>query len=132
MEIEAKHPQLVTRIKAVFADTFVVILLMMLATQLLSSYEITSKNSRIISMIIIISHEPILVSFIGGSIGHYLVRIRVKNQGNLRNNVSLSFAILRFLIKIFLDWISLLTVTNDKKKRAIHDIASNSVVIVKP
>ena len=47
----------------------------------------------------------------------------------MTKNISFPFALVRYLLKMFLGWISLLTITANDKKKAIHDFVAKSVVI---
>lgn len=58
-----------------------------------------------------------------------IMGLRVKNESNEEKNILFHKAILRYLVKSSLGWISLLTVSGNKKKKAIHDKVAGSVVI---
>ena len=76
-------------------------------------------------------YDPLMTSMAGGTLGHMAVGIRVKKQGKEEENIHFFAALLRFAVKSFLGWISLLTVTANQRKRAIHDMAGGSVVVFK-
>jgi uncharacterized RDD family membrane protein YckC len=78
-----------------------------------------------------ILYDPIFTSSFGGTIGHMIIGIRVKRERDMEKNILFPFAMLRYLAKVLLGWISLLTVTGNEKKRAIHDLIVGSVVIYK-
>jgi len=65
----------------------------------------------------------------GGTIGHFLIGIRVKRERKPEKNIIFPFALIRFVVKATLGWISLLTVSNNLKRKAIHDHMIGSVVI---
>ena len=68
-------------------------------------------------------------SFFGQSIGHSYLKIKVVTDDVSQKNISFPIAIIRFLCKAFLGWLSFLTVATSKKKKAIHDAIANSVII---
>jgi uncharacterized RDD family membrane protein YckC len=76
-------------------------------------------------------YDPILTAFTGGTIGHKLMKLKIKQLQDPEKNTSLLAALLRFLIKGMLGWISFFTVTGNTNKRAIHDLASGSITLKK-
>ncbi len=79
-------------------------------------------------VIVIILYEPILVT-LGCTIGQLFMNIRVRDFRNPERKLSFYLVILRFIIKIILGWLSFLTVTFNINRRAIHDLASGSIMI---
>ena len=77
----------------------------------------------------ILLYDPFFTSHYGGTIGHSFSKITVRKDIDRENHIGFTSALLRFIIKISLGWFSLLTVTGNKKKKAIHDFVVNSVVI---
>ena len=63
------------------------------------------------------------------TIGQKITGIRVRTVVNYKN-ISIPAAYLRIVIKIFLGFISLLSIPVSKDRRAIHDFASGSIVIM--
>jgi uncharacterized RDD family membrane protein YckC len=57
------------------------------------------------------------------------MNLTVRKFDDQSSNISIGKAFLRFIIKILLGWISFITVTSNKNKRAIHDLVSGSIVI---
>ena len=79
-------------------------------------------------VIVIIFYEPILVT-LGCTIGQFFMNIRVRDFRNPEKKLSFYLVIVRFIIKIILGWLSFLTVTFNINRRAIHDLASGSIMI---
>ena len=79
-------------------------------------------------VIVIIFYEPILVT-LGCTIGQFFMNIRVRDFRNPEKKLSFYLVIVRFIIKIILGWLSFLTVTFNMNRRAIHDLASGSIMI---
>jgi len=79
-------------------------------------------------VIVIILYEPILVT-LGCTIGQFFMNIRVRDFRNPEKKLSFYLVIFRFIIKIILGWLSFLTVTFNINRRAIHDLASGSIMI---
>ena len=55
--------------------------------------------------------------------------IAVPEPSDLSENISFPLAVLRYLIKKSLGWISLISVTANDKREAVHDFLAKSVVI---
>ncbi len=118
------------RIKAVLADSIVMIVFMFIVTYTFSAFEHVPDIARIIAFVFIfILYDPLFTSFFGGTIGHFMMGIRVKREKNQQKNIFFPLALIRFFVKILLGWISLLTVTGTKKRKAIHDFLAGSVVL---
>ena len=125
-----KYPQLLERIKAAFADIIILIGLMIIASSIFSSFEQVPDSARIAVFVFIFAlYDPLFTSIFGGTIGHILMGLKVKQEKNPEKNIWIHLAIIRFLAKVGLGWISLLTVTGTEKKTAIHDSIVGSVVL---
>ena len=119
------------RIKAVFVDVMVMFIMMIIITYFLSSFEQVSDYTRGFAFVFIFFlYDPTCTSIFGGTIGHLAVGIRVKRENDENKNIMFPLAILRFIVKSMLGWISLLTVSGNAKKKAIHDSLIGSVVLL--
>jgi len=129
---ETNFASISDRIKAVFADSLVIIGFLISFTYFFESFEHVHENAKIIAFVFVFAlYDPLMLSIFGGTIGHMVVGIRVKREKNHSKNIYFHMALLRFIIKISLGWISLLSISFNKNKKAIHDYAANSVVIYK-
>ncbi|HTN22217.1 MAG TPA: RDD family protein [Pelobium sp.] len=125
-----EYPGVAKRVKAIFTDTVVMILFMMLFTALFAQFETVADEARILAIIFIfLLYDPLFTSFTGATIGHRLFGLRVRDEREPTKNISFFKAIVRFLIKAFLGWISLLTVHGNQKRKAMHDMVVGSVVV---
>jgi len=126
------YPRLVERVKAVFIDTVIWVILMIAATQVLAQFSNVPDSVRVgIAIFIFLLYDPILTSSFGGTIGHMISNIRVKRADDESRNIMFPLALIRFILKTLLGWISLLTVNSSEKMQAIHDFVANSVVVYK-
>lgn len=133
METEKKYPGVSDRVKAVISDSAVIILFIFIVTSIFSAFENVPEKARIIAFIFIfILYDPIFISAFGGTIGHMMFGIRVKSESNEKKNILFPFAVIRFIVKALLGWISLFTVYRNEKRKAIHDYFVGSVVVFKP
>ena len=74
--------------------------------------------------------EPLMVSLTGGTIGHHLRGIKVIDVDS-ENKINIFAAILRFILKVLLGWLSILTILSSKRHQAMHDFAARSRVVNK-
>ena len=125
-----KYPGLLDRVKAILTDGIVILILIFAFTYIFSLFENVPDYLKIIAFVFIfILYDPLFTSTFGGTIGHMMIGIRVKREANEISNILFLSAILRFIVKVFLGWISLLTVTSNEKRKAIHDYLVGSVVV---
>ena len=75
-----------------------------------------------------IAYEPICIT-LGSTLGNYLKGIRVRKNSDTTCRINIFQAIIRYSVKLFLGWISFLTINSNSKRRAIHDLISGSVMI---
>ena len=126
------YPGVSTRVKAVVTDSIILVIFIVGATYFFESFKNVPDFARILAFIFIfLLYDPLLTSTLGGTIGHMIFGIRVKRETNQDKNILFPLAIIRYLVKVLLGWISLLTVSGNKKGKAIHDIIVKSVVIYK-
>jgi uncharacterized RDD family membrane protein YckC len=127
---QVKFPGVLDRVKAIVTDSVVMILFIMAITYAFSLFDNVPDNAKIIAFVFVfILYDPIFTSIFGGTIGHMLIGIRVKRESDETRNILFPLAILRFIVKASLGLISLLTVSGNKKGKAIHDFLVGSIVI---
>jgi uncharacterized RDD family membrane protein YckC len=122
-------PSIKTRYFSMLIDIIVIILLSLaISTVLEKISQVPDYIRGFLFLFVIILYEPILVT-IGTTIGQYFLDIKVRNFNNPELKLSFPKVLLRFVIKVFLGWLSFLTVTFNVNRRAIHDFASGSIMI---
>ncbi|MFS4456294.1 RDD family protein [Maribacter sp. 2304DJ31-5] len=118
------------RVKAAFIDSLIMVAAMYATTEIFALFEEVHVIFKIISVAFIFAlYEPLFISFYGGTIGHSYMGVTVKRDSDSGKNVIFPLALLRFILKYTLGWLSFLTVTGHERKKAIHDLAANSVVL---
>ncbi len=123
-------PSLVTRIKALFIDVIIMLIIFTATALLIDSFgDIPSFAKGFILIFMFYLYDPIFTSLTGSTLGHKVMKLKVRRYGEPEKKISLGQAFLRFFVKGFLGWISFLTVTGNKRKRAIHDLASGSIML---
>jgi len=129
---EEIYPEILDRVKAVVTDSVVIVAFIIIMTYTFSIFDTVPNNIRIITFVFIfVFYDPIFTSIFGGTIGHMTMGIRVKREKNTKKNIIFPLAIIRFIVKTFLGFISLFTVSGNPKAKAIHDYLVGSVVVFK-
>jgi uncharacterized RDD family membrane protein YckC len=123
-------PTLLLRVKALFVDLCVMLLVFTSITLFIDSVgDISNFVKGFILIFMFFLYDPLLTSLAGGTLGHKLMKLKIRRYEEPERNISLWQASLRFFIKGALGWISFLTVTGTKHKRAIHDMTSGSIIL---
>lgn len=126
-----EYPTIQIRIKAAVKDVVILLFAMYCTSELLNTFENVPDQLRMyLFSFFFILYKPIMLSCFGNTLGHYFSDIKVKRESNYEKNISLIRAIIRFLFKFFLGWLSLLSITSTEKRQAIHDSVTKSVVIL--
>lgn len=127
---EDHYPEIFERVKAILIDSVVIVGFMFAISYTFDRYEDIPTYARITAFVFIyLLYDPLFSSVFGGTIGHLMLGIRVKRESNEHKNILFPLAILRYIFKTLLGVISLLTISGDEKRKAIHDHIVGSVVI---
>jgi uncharacterized RDD family membrane protein YckC len=73
-------------------------------------------------------YEP-LATTLGSTLGNYISGIRVRNFKNIQMKINFFQSFTRFIIKVLFGWLSIITILTNKRRRALHDLASGSIMI---
>ncbi len=122
------YPYLSDRYKSTFIDALVLFGFIALVSIVLSMFKNVPNEVRIACFALLFLYEPIGVS-LGGTIGNYATKIRVRKNADPEKRISIFISLLRSAIKYSLGIISLLFIHANPKRRALHDIFSGTVVI---
>ena len=125
------YPRLIKRVRAVLIDSVLlpvsVLVTLILGNALGVSHSL-GKAMLILGPIFIL--EPALVAFTGGTVGHHLLKIRITRTDGKRN-INIFAAIVRFVVKLLLGWLSFIFVLTTAKHQAVHDLVARSLVVHK-
>lgn len=128
--IHENYPRIFDRIKALFTDYVVILASMVAVSFIFEQFEEVSEETRIfVFVFILFLYDPIFTSIFGGTIGHMFIGLRVRRDPDEEKNIVFPIAVIRFLLKTLLGWISLLTIMSNEKGKAIHDSVVGSVVV---
>lgn len=122
-------PSIKTRYISMLIDAICLVLLALGISTLFEKIgEVPGFVRGITFVLVIILYEPILVT-LGCTIGQFFMNIRVRDFRNPEKKLVFYLVMVRFMIKIFMGWLSFITVTFNLNRRAIHDLASGSIMI---
>jgi uncharacterized RDD family membrane protein YckC len=122
------YPSLARRYKALAIDAMLIMATMIIT--ILAAGESASRPTIIIGLAIAWTfYEPIFSAH-GGTLGQRLMRIRVRDYNRPFQSARLWQVYIRVWTKGLLGWLSFLTIHHNREHRAIHDIASSTIVIM--
>jgi uncharacterized RDD family membrane protein YckC len=123
------YPLLKDRIQSTFIDLFFQLVLVFIAAAIIDKFENVPDWVRIaIFVSFFIVYEPLFIT-LGCTLGNYIKGIRVRRNADTTRKINILDAIIRYVIKFLLGWLSFLTIGSNPKRRAIHDLAVGSVMI---
>ena len=129
--MEFQYPSLSDRIQSILIDQVLIVILMFVFASVLDRYEDAPDWIRIALFFGIWGvYEPVAMT-LGFTVGNYLKGIRPRKFENPTKRINLFQAYVRYFLKLALGWLSFLTIGTNKEKRAIHDMASATVMIRK-
>lgn len=127
--MEEKYPSLVERLQSTFIDTIIIVILMVVFSNVLEGFNNVPEWIRILLFVFLfVVYEPLLMTF-GCTVGNYIKGIRVRKNEDINQKINIGQSIIRYPIKLSLGFISFLTINSNLRRRAIHDLASGSVMI---
>lgn len=129
--MEIRFPSLSDRIQSTMIDGLFLIGLSFIIARILDGYNQVPDYLRIgLFIFLFLVYEPLLIA-IGCTLGQLVKGIRVRHNQEPTRKINFLQSLFRYLIKILLGFVSFFTIHSNPKRRAIHDLASDSVMIVK-
>jgi len=128
IEDEYEFPTLLSRIQSSVIDFGVILVLIFVFSQISDSLNFPDWLRGFALLFVFILYEPTLQT-LGGTIGNRIKGINVRKNEDLDSKINFFQAFIRFIVKVFLGWISFLTIHNDDRRRALHDMAAGTVMI---
>lgn len=121
-----RYPNILRRYLATVVDIGVIWFFIYLISRLPA---LTGSDALAYSLcgILILLYEPLLTTY-ASTPGQALMRFKVRTKDGLKR-IGLSQAYGRFIVKYLLGVISLLTIPARKDRRAIHDLAADTIVV---
>ena len=126
-----EYPDLSERVQSTFIDAIFIVLMMFCCASMLDRYENAPDWIRIVLFFGLWAvYEPLCTS-LGCTIGNLVKGIRVRSQNEVTKKINILQALLRYIIKCILGWVSFVTIHGNPQRRAIHDLVAGSVMIRK-
>ncbi len=123
------YPRLLRRVQAVLIDSLIIPIVFIGVMLLVAQFNVENIYIKVSALILpFLILEPGLVAFTGGTIGHHILKIKVRSSKN-DANLNIIFAVVRFVVKFILGWLSFVFILTTDKHQAIHDIVSGSIVV---
>lgn len=126
---ESQYPSLLKRVQSIFVDGLLILGLMFAMAAVLGDNE--SVPGAVKGLVVFgfwVLYEPLCVAY-GCTLGNYVMGIRVRKATNESQNISLIQSFVRVIVKFLLGWVSFLSIHFNDHKRAMHDLASGSVMV---
>lgn len=124
-------PGLRERIQSTMIDVLSIITLMFIFSIIFERMESVPDYFRIIAFIFVWGLFEPLCTTLGCTPGNFISKIRVRRHSNIHQKLNFFQALIRYVIKTLLGIISFFTIHANPEKRAIHDLACDSIVIYK-
>lgn len=124
-----ESPTILRRYLSTFIDGVFILAVFIFSSLAIKSESAIADYARITVFLgMFFMYEPIFTSRFC-TLGQKITGIRVRTNDSYEK-ISVPAAYLRIVIKIFLGFFSLLSIPFTKYRRAVHDFASGSVVIM--
>jgi uncharacterized RDD family membrane protein YckC len=120
------------RLRAMLLD-WIIALAVIYGALLLASTVGDDNLSRALGILVAIAlllYEPILVSRIGGTLGHYFTNLRVVD-GQGSGNIGFARACARSFVKTVLGLYSFVVLAVTRRNQAVHDLLTRSTVQIR-
>lgn len=120
------------RLRAMLFD-WIIALIVIYGAVLLATSVGSDNFSRALGVLVIVAlllYEPILVSRIGGTLGHYFNNLRVVDEDD-GGNISFPKACARAVIKGVLGLYSFVILAVTSRNQAVHDLLTGSTVQIR-
>ena len=120
------YPLLLRRFQALFIDGMLILSVLI---TIMFAVEGTEMQTTIMiaSAALLLNYEPLLTTY-SRTLGQRLMIIKVGKHNNPSERINLLNAYVRWFVKVQLGWISFITIHFNPERRAIHDLASGSVM----
>jgi uncharacterized RDD family membrane protein YckC len=92
--------------------------------------DILSRELGILAVVLLVLYEPILVSRMGGTLGHYFTNLRVVDDRG-GGNIGFARACARVVIKGVLGLYSFVILAATRRNQAVHDLLTRSTVQIR-
>ena len=125
------YPPLFRRYLGTLVDGLLLLTLILTVPQFLQGEGAASRTARIALFLCLFLYEPVLTAF-ACTLGQRMMGMRVRRVTDPTLRLSLPGAYHRWVLKILLGFVSFFSMRFANRYRAIHDLASGSLMIDVP
>jgi uncharacterized RDD family membrane protein YckC len=120
------------RLRAMLIDWIITLIVLFGAVLLAASVgnDNLSRGLGILAVVVLVLYEPILVSRMGGTLGHYFANLRVVDDHD-GGNIGFARACVRVVIKGVLGLYSFVILAATRRNQAVHDLLTRSTVQIR-
>jgi uncharacterized RDD family membrane protein YckC len=125
------YPRLLRRVRAFLIDTTIFAILLyawMISLPFVEGTTLLVKIGLLVVPLFIV--DPGLVALTGGSPGHHMMGLRVRDAAHDRN-IGILRSLARTLIRTSLGWLSFVFVLVTRRHQALHDYFTSTVVVLR-
>ena len=127
--MEEKYPLLIDRVQSTLIDILLIVALTFVFSEI---FDKTGNPPDWVKQVCFwglwLVYDPLCTS-LGCTLGNYIKGIRVRRVSDTSRRINILQALVRYLFKFFLGWVSFLTITTSPRRQAIHDFIVGSVMI---
>lgn len=123
-----RYPLLLKRYQSLFIDFLILFSIMIITMVAIGESELRQTVMVSMGALFLLVYEPLLTVY-SATIGQRMMGIRVRDVNNPAKRIGILRAYIRLVVKWYLGWLSFITINFNPQHRAIHDMASASVVI---
>jgi RDD family len=120
------------RLRGIVID-WVIAMVVLFGAVMVASAIRNDDVSRVLGYLVIaflLLYEPVLVTLVGGTLGHRFSNLRVVDDAT-GGNVRFPKALARLLIKGVLSWYSFVILAATRRNQAVHDLLTRSTVQIR-
>jgi uncharacterized RDD family membrane protein YckC len=132
MTPEPRYARFSRRLRGIMLD-WIITLSVIAGALLVAASARNDDVSRVLGFLVVITlllYEPVLVSFTGGTLGHYFTNLRVVDDRD-GGNIGFARACARSLIKAVLGLYSFVILAATRRNQAVHDLLTRSTVQIR-
>lgn len=123
-----QYPTMLKRFQSNFIDRIITYSLIAAFVYVAIAIDNNNLALRIGAIFIALSYEPLMLSWGGRTIGQRIMGIKVK-QLSIDERIPLLNAYAHFALRMMLGWFTFISIHTNNERRALHDIATNAVVV---
>ena len=130
MNREVLYPRLLRRVRAFLIDSVIFIILLYAWMVSLPAFGESPFLVKIAALVVpLMILEPGLVAFTGGTPGHHMMGLRIRDASH-DQNIGILRATARAIIRTFLGWLSFIFVLVTRRHQTLHDYFTSTVVVL--